>query len=121
MIALRGFVIPALVALTWIGFVAPTILRAFRVLMAYGWWRMDRRNRHLSKRQYVWSFGVFSMGIGVFFLTALRDYLPWELAGERHSHLEASVLIRLIISLAIGWLVTSLTVPQQRISDTRPR
>ena len=63
MIALTYFAITA-AALMWAGFVAPTILRALGVPMAYGLWQLDRRNQHLSKRQYVWSVGVFSTGIG---------------------------------------------------------
>ena len=121
MIALGDFVIPALAALMWIGFAAPTILRALGVPMAYGLWRLDRRNQHLSKRQWVWGLGVFSMGVGGALLLTLRYYLPRGLTGERHSHPGASSLVGLISSLAIAWLVANLTAPQPRISDGRPR
>jgi hypothetical protein len=39
--------------------------------MASGQWKWNRRNQHLSKRQYVWSFGVFAWGTGAFLFFAL--------------------------------------------------
>jgi len=69
--------IALLAAVLWIGILAPAILRIFGIPMAFGFWRLDRRNRHLSRGQYAWGFGVFSFGIGSLFLSALRDYLNW--------------------------------------------
>jgi hypothetical protein len=76
MMALADFLIPILAAWLWTGFVAPAVLRGFGVPLASGFWRLDRRNRHLSKQQYVRGVGVFAWGTGMFlFLCSATIYL----------------------------------------------
>jgi hypothetical protein len=102
--ARASFLMSLLAAWLWAWFVAPAILRAFGVPMASGQWRWNRRNQHLSKRQYVWGYGVFAWGTGMFLLFALRDYLSWKMIGDSFSHpTPARVVLELFIFLGAGW------------------
>ena len=114
MTALAIFFIAILPALVWTWFVAPLILRAVGVPMASGpQWKSNRRGQHLSKRQYVWGFGVFAWGIGTFLFVALRDYLSWKLRGDRFSHPTAtSIILELIIFLGAGLTVGVYGAPE---------
>jgi hypothetical protein len=95
------------------GFVAPAILSAFGVAMACACWRLDRRNQHLSERQYVWGFGVFSWGTGMVLFSAILDYLFSKPISYRFSHPTVRhVVIELVVYLAAGWLVGVFTAPK---------
>ena len=106
--------IAILPSLLWTWFVAPVVLRAFGVPMASGpLWKSNRRSQHLSKRQYVWGFGVFAWGIGIFLFFALRDYLSWKLMGDRFSHPTAiRIILELIIFLGAGLTVGLYGAPE---------
>ena len=114
--ALTSFFIALLSAWLWTWFVAPAILRAFGVPMVSGQWRWNRRNEHLSKRQYVWGYGVFAWGTGMFLFFARRDYLSWRMLGDTFSHpTPARVLLELIIFLGAGWTVGAYAAPEHNI------
>jgi len=69
----------------WMSLVAWMIGRAMGVPMAFGIWRLDRKNSHLTRQQYFWCFGVLTFGLGMFLSFALRDFLESRLL-ERFSH-----------------------------------
>ncbi len=117
MIALSSFLIAILGAWLWTGYVAPAISRNFGVPIVSGW-RLDRRNRYLSKLHYVWGCGVFAVGSGLFFFITLRQCLCCLLIAESFPRLRGPQLgLRLIISLAAGWLFGVSTAPQHEMSD----
>ena len=102
----------------WIGLIAPTILRGIGVPLAYGMWRLDRRNQHLTRSQYLWGFGVFSWGLGAFLYATTFDLLSWELLGERgYYSTPLRIIVQLMICLVIGWLVGVFGSPSRRKSE----
>jgi hypothetical protein len=115
---LAVFLIAIVSAACWIGLVAPAILRCFGVPIAFGLWRLDRRNQSLSKTQYVWAFGVFSWGLGMFFFSTVADYLGRKLLGAT-SPMHATV--GLLMWLGAGWLLGVLNAPRRKRSDMTGR
>jgi len=113
------FLIAVMSALFWVGLVAPAILRRFGVPIAFGAWRIDRRNQSLSKRQYVWAVGVFSWGIGMFFFYAISGYLDWKTLGPSTSPMH--IMVWLLGWLATGWLMRVLSEPLRKGTDLTGR
>ena len=62
--ALASFLMATLGVWLWTGFAAPPVARSFGQPMLSGW-RLDRRNRYLSKPDYVWICGVFARGVRI--------------------------------------------------------
>ena len=117
MIALASFVVAISVAWPWSSFVAPAIIRIFGVPMASGW-RLARRNQHLSKLHYVWGYGVFSVGSGLFLFATIRQCLYCKLIVDRFPHLSGpNLALRLLICLAAGLLFGAFTAPEREMSD----
>jgi hypothetical protein len=77
-------------AFLWMSLVAPALARLFRVPLPF--WRIDRRNQHLTRRQLVIWEGAFTWGVGMFLAFSVWDYLEWKLLGDQTSggrlHLE---------------------------------
>ena len=95
----------------WIGFVAPTIVRALGVPVAIGFGRLDRKNRHLSKLQWVWAFGAFMWGGGMFLYSTMFDYLSWRVMDDQFSHPRLGhVIVRLVVTVLFGALFVVMTV-----------
>lgn len=118
MMALGNFLLTILGGWLWMGFVASAILRAFGVPMAYGFWRLDRRNRHLGRWQYVWGFGVFSWGVGMFLFSAVWDGPFSKPIPNGFSHPTVThVVVGLAIWLTAGWLVGIFTAPKHSGSE----
>jgi len=69
--ALASFLMATLGVWLWTGFAAPPVARSFGQPMLSGW-RLDRRNRYLSKPDYVGICGVFAVGSELFVLLTLR-------------------------------------------------
>jgi hypothetical protein len=106
MIVLAPFLIAIVCGLLWMGVVAPAILRAFGVPVARWVLRLDRRNQHLSRTQYIWAFGVFQWGLGMFVFFTVSKYLEWRLLGDRFSYLSpVRIMVWFLTWLAAGWLV----------------
>jgi hypothetical protein len=106
MIVLAPFLIAIVCGLLWMGVVAPAILRAFGVPVARWVWRLERRNQHLSRTQYIWAFGVFQWGLGMFVFFTVSKYLEWRLLGDRFSYLSpVRIIVWFLTWLAVGWLV----------------
>lgn len=104
----------------WVGLIAPAILRSFGVPIAFGMWRLDRRNQNLSKAQYVWAFGVFSWGLGMFLFSTVWKYLEWRLLGDRFSYsISAQLIAGLLIWLLAGLLMGVLGAPRRKGADPR--
>ena len=122
MMALATFLIAIVCGLLWMGVVAPAILRAFGVPVAISFWRLDRRNQHLSRTQYIWAFGVFSWGVGMFVFFTVSKYLEWRLLGDRFSYLSpVHSIVGLLTWLAVGWLFGVLSAPHREGTDLSGR
>lgn len=106
MLAVTGLTIPliAIACLSlWIGVLAPAILRSFSVPIPFGLWRLDRQE--FTKVQYVWAFGVFSWGLGMFLFSTVWKYLEWKLLGDKFSYQSlAHILVGLLIWVLAGFL-----------------
>jgi len=113
------FLIAILSWLFWIGVVAPAILLRLGVPIAFGLWRIDRRNQSLSRKQYVWAVGVFTFGIGMFFFSATFQYDDWKLVGAPMSPMH--IMVRLLGCLAGGWLFGLLSAPHRKGTDLTGR
>jgi hypothetical protein len=112
-----SLLIAILVAWLWAGFAAPAIVRNFGVPIVSGL-RLARQNRHLYKPYYIWGCGVFAVGLGLFLLFTLRQYLCCLLIAAKLPHQgERELAIRLIICLAMEWLFGVFTAPELEISD----
>ena len=98
------------VAWLWMGVVAPSIVRPFGVPMAYGYWRLDRRNQHLSRRQYVWGFGVFAWGMGMLLFIISQSFGERLLSG-RSLPSTRGWIIWVAATFVLGWLFGELTAP----------
>ena len=117
MIASASFLIAVLGAWLWSSFVAPVIARGFGVPMLSGW-RLNRRNQHLSKPDYVWGCGAFAVGTGLFTFLTLRQCLYCTIEYVRFPHLAGSYLgLRLVICVAAGLLFGVFTAPHHEMSD----
>lgn len=117
MIFLGNYLIAILAALLWAGFLAPAILRALGVPMAYGLWRLDRRNKHLSKRQYIWGFGVVTWGVGMILFNTICSYLVSKPIPDRPAQTSAArTVVGLLSSLIMGWLFGVLSAPRNNSS-----
>ena len=82
--------------------------------MAYGQWKWNRSNQNLSKQQYVWGFGVFAWGAGMFSFVVLRDYLFWKVMGDVFLRpTPPRVLLELIIWLGAGWTLGLYGAPER--------
>lgn len=75
----------ALSAIMWLSFVTPTIVRAFGVPMEFRFWKAAKRNRLLSRSQYIWSFGVMGFGGAMFVFNWLFGYLSWKLLSDEYA------------------------------------
>ncbi|HKW76694.1 MAG TPA: hypothetical protein VJN64_14280 [Terriglobales bacterium] len=122
MTALAIFLIAIGCGLAWAGLVAPTLLRVFGLPVALGVWRLDRRNQHLSRTQYVWFFGVFTWGLGMFLFFTISRYLEWKLLGDRSANQHSTQIIgALLIWLLAGWLFGLWTAPPRNGADALER
>jgi hypothetical protein len=103
-------------ALSWMGIVAPAILHSLPI--DFGLWGVARR-KFLGKTHYVWAFGVFSYGLGMFLFSMISKYLEWKLLGDRFSHTSPThIIVGLLIWLAGGWLFGVFTAPQRNGVDS---
>ena len=117
MIASADILIAGLAAWLWTSFVAPVIARGFGVPIVSGW-RLNRRNQHLSKSEYVWGCGAFAFGTGLFTFLTLRQCLYCIITSDKLPHLAGSYLgPRLLLCIAAGWLFGVFTAPQREVSD----
>lgn len=106
----------------WVGVIAPAILRSFGVPMAFGVWRLDRRNQRLSRAQYIWAFGVLSWGLGIFLFSTVWKYLEWKLLGDRFSYSSpARIVAGLLTWLLLGFLVGVFSAPRRKGADPSSR
>jgi uncharacterized protein YneF (UPF0154 family) len=70
----------------------------------------------MGTSQYVWAFGVFSWGLGMFLFFTVARYLEWKLLADRFSFLNLrGAIVTLLISLVMGCLFGAFTAP--RLSD----
>jgi hypothetical protein len=117
--ALANFLIAIACGLLWVGFAAPAILRTFGVPVAFGAWRIDRRNQHLKRTQYVWACGVFMWGLGMFVFSTIFRYLDWRLLGDKFSHLSAMrVLEEFLTWLVVGLAFGVFSAPHRKHADS---
>jgi hypothetical protein len=120
--ALADLLIPMACAVLWMVFGAPAILRSFGLPVVPGTWRMDRSNQPLSTTQYVWAWGVFRCGIGMFLFFAISRYLDWRLRGDSFSRLSPKLIFgALLIWLAVGWVVGVMGAPYREHADSTKR
>lgn len=112
---LANFVIAAACGLGWTNFAAPAILRTFGVPLAFGMWRIERRNQTLNRTQYVWALGVFTWGLGMFLFFVILRYLDWKLLG---ANLPIRIFGTLLTWAAAGWLIGVLTVRNREGTDS---
>jgi len=110
---LANFVIAAVCGSVWTNFAAPAILRTFGVPLAFGMWRIERRNQNLNRAQYVWAFGVFTWGLGLFLFFVILRYIDWKLLGV---NIPIRILGTLLSWSAAGWLIGVLSVRHRRFS-----
>ena len=104
------------------GVAAPAILRGIGVPVAFGGRRLDRRNQHLSRTQYIWACGVFEWGVGMFVFFTVAKYLEWKLLGERFSYLSpVHIIVGLLTWLGVGWLFGALSAPHREGTDLSGR
>lgn len=92
-------------AVLWMSFLAPSIAHLFGAPLAFGFWRLDRKNSHLSKTQFLWWFGVFTFGVGIFLYGAVFDLLRLTLLHEHLSFSRSSVggfVIAILGGLLVG-------------------
>jgi hypothetical protein len=78
--------IPLICAYLWCCAFGPGIARILGIPMKVAFWGIHRKNLHLNKRQYVWSYGVLSMGLGIFVYFSGSDYLNWIVLGDPLTH-----------------------------------
>jgi hypothetical protein len=70
-------------------------------------WRIDRRNQHLTRNQFIWSIGVLGFGMGMLLLFATLSY------GEgRHITLR-SVSVWLLGALICGFGIGFSSAPHR--------
>jgi hypothetical protein len=117
-ITVANFLIAAACGLLWTTFAAPAILRLLGIPVAFGIWRIDRRNQHLTKTQYVWGFGVFMWGIGMFLFFVIARYLDWKLLGVK---IPMNIFVALVTWLTAGWLVGVLGARRREGADLPSR
>jgi hypothetical protein len=122
MTALANSLIGITCGLLWMGFAGPAILRALGLPVAFGMWRMDRRNQHLDRTQYVWTCGVFRCGLGMFLYFTISRYLDWRLLGDKFSYLSPRVIfVGLFICLGAGWVSGLFGAPHRTGADSTSR
>src|SRR5689334_17541178 len=89
--------------LSWMGLVAPAILRTFGVPVAFGIRQLNRHNRNLTRMQYVVAWGIFAWGLGMFLFFVVHHYLEWKLLGYAFSYQSPGrIIVGLLICLAAG-------------------
>jgi hypothetical protein len=87
----------------WTGVVAPIIARVVGVPMRIGFWGQARKNEHLTEAQFVWAYGVFAFGGGLFLLFRLMDYLQRTLLSDQLSRPSARrVAVQIAAACALG-------------------
>jgi hypothetical protein len=116
--AIANFLIAGACGAMWTGLVAPTILRTFGVPVAFGMWRINRRNQNLSRTQYVWGCGVFMWGLGMFLLFVISRYLDWKLLGVK---IPIRIFWSLLTWLTAGWLLGVLSARLREDADATNR
>jgi hypothetical protein len=123
MIVLAAYLIAIVCGLLWMAVVTPAILRAFGVPVAIAIWRLDRRNQHLGRTQYIWACGVFQWGVGMFVFFTVSRYLESRLLGERFSSFlsPVGITVGLLTWLAVGWLFGVFSAPHREGTDLSGR
>ena len=97
---------------------APAILRTFGVPVAFGMWRVHRRNQNLSRTQYAWGLGMFMWGLGMFLFFLIFRYLEWGLVGGKNPMRIFGILLTWLL---LGWLVGVLTARHRQEADSSSR
>lgn len=114
----KNFLIAAASGLLWTNFVAPAILRTFGVPVAFGMWRVHRRNQNLSRTQYAWGLGVFMWGLGMFLFFVIFSHLEWRQLGVKNP---MRIFGMLLSWLVLGWLVGILGARHRQEADSSRR
>lgn len=112
---LANFVIAAACGLVWTNFAAPAILRTVGIPLAFGMWRIERRNQTLNKAQYIWALGVFTWGLGMFLFFVILRYLAWRVLG---ANIPVRIFGTLLTWSAAGWLIGVLSVRNRQGADS---
>jgi hypothetical protein len=118
--SLAIFVIAIALTLLWASLVAPAILRAFGLPVAYGKRWLD--HRHLSRTQYVWACGVFEWGLGMFLFFIVYRYLKGRLLGDRFLYPSpTNFVVGLLIWIAAGWVFGVISARNRHSADQADR
>jgi len=107
-------------ATLWIDLFVPLIANLFGIRYKFAFWRYDRRNQHLPRRQYFWFVGVLGAGGGLSVLFLLLDFLEWRFLGEKlkgPKFMAADLLIPLIVGAIYG----SRSAPKEGTATEGPR
>lgn len=112
----KNFLIAAASGLLWANFVAPAILRTLGVPVAFGMWRVHRRNQNLTRTQYAWGLGVFMWGLAMFLFFLIFSYLEWRLLGN-----PLRILGMLLTWSVLGWLVGVLGARHRQEAESSGR
>jgi uncharacterized membrane protein len=106
----------------WTSVVAPAICRVLGVPMAFGIWRLDRKNSRLSRSQFLWCYGVFSFGMGIFLFNTVFDYLDWKLLSgyplnNRSVRIVSDFVVSILCGLFFGYWRVNRDPKQRELKD----
>ncbi len=105
-------------AVLWMSLFAPWFIsRHFGATCAFGFWSLDRAESRLTHGQFVWWFGVFTFGVGIFLYGAVFDILRIYLLHEDLS-LATNSLGGSVTALVVGSLIGWISAPRQQRKGT---
>ncbi len=96
----------------WSDVIVPLIAKLFGVPYRFAFWRVDRHNQHLRRRQYFWFVWVLGFGGGLSVFLTLSDLLRWKVLGERATD-PISLSFQLGISLLAGATLGLTNAPKE--------
>ncbi len=103
-------------AIFWATIFAPVVLRAYGIRRGLG---PQKPIEGETKRQFAWSVGAFTNGLGLFLYFILDDYLRWTLLGEGSGK---PTLIRFLVHLVVwpllGWCWSRSTWTESHLTRT---
>jgi hypothetical protein len=109
-------------AALWMSVLAPSIARLFGVPLAFGFGGLGRKNQHLTKLQFVWGYGTFTWGIGMFLCFTMWDFLDWKLLADQSSGANLRperIGARLLLMLIGGAILGFWSAPDKHIRRSR--
>src|ERR1700752_2314902 len=100
-------------AILWVCVVGPWLARLFGIPIRAAFWKSDRQNEQLTRRQFMWVFGVLVFGVGFSIFNLDSEVIHRLLTEKTWSSRLIDLGVQVLLSICMGIAVVFWCAPTQ--------